>query len=184
MAGEVEAEPVADNGPYRDGKGTLYEGGTRVVALANWPGRIKAGSTVDQLVHGVDLYPTFVTLAGGRTDKAKRPLDGVDVWATIIQGTPSPRTEVVYNLEPSAAAIRQGDWKLVWHASLPANTELYNLAEDPYEKADVSAKHAEKVAALQKRLNELAAEQSPPLFTEATAELVDKLPPALPTPGR
>jgi arylsulfatase A-like enzyme len=179
MAGEVAAKPVADNGPYRAGKGTLYEGGTRVVALINWPGRIKAGSRVDPLLHAVDLYPTFVGLAGGRTDKAKL-LDGVDIWATISQGKPSPRTEVIYNLEPSVAAVRQGDWKLVWHASLPASTELYNLAEDPDEKADVAAMHPEEAAALQKRLDKLATEQAPPLFTRATAELIGNLPPVLP----
>jgi arylsulfatase A-like enzyme len=180
LAGEVPAKPVADNDPFRGGKGTVYEGGCRVAALANWPGRIKAGVTVDQLLHAVDLYPTFVGLGGGRTDKAK-PLDGLDIWPTISQGKPSPRTEVVYNLEPSVAGIRQGDWKLVWHASLPASLELYNLADDPYEKTDVAAKHPEKVAALQKRANELAATQAPPLFTQATGALVHKLQPALPT---
>src|SRR5262249_22824467 len=48
FAGEGDMSKIkipCDNGPYRDGKGSLYEGGTRVVALANWPGRIKAGIT-------------------------------------------------------------------------------------------------------------------------------------------
>jgi arylsulfatase A-like enzyme len=152
-----------------------------VVALANWPGRIKAGGTVDQILNGVDLYPTFVNLAGGQADKGKKPFDGVDVWATISQGKPSPRTEVVYNLEPSQGALRQGDWKLVWHASLPASLELYNLSEDPSEKTNLAAKHPDKVTALQKRLTELAAEQAPALFTQTTQELVGTLPPALPT---
>src|SRR5439155_244886 len=61
FTGEVDTSKVnipCDNGPYRDGKGTLYEGGTRVVALANWPGRIKAGA-VDQPIHVVDVYPTL-----------------------------------------------------------------------------------------------------------------------------
>jgi arylsulfatase A-like enzyme len=179
LAGEVAAKPVADNGPYRGGKGTVYEGGCRVAALANWPGRIKAGGTVDPLLHGVDLYPTFVGLAGGRTDKAK-PLDGIDVWPTISQGKPSPRTEVVYNVEPSVAGVRQGDWRLVWHASLPAAAELYNLADDPSEKTDLSARHPERAAALRKRANELAATMAPPLFTQATVDQIHKLPPALP----
>lgn len=180
LAGEVAAKPVADNGPYRDGKGSLYEGGSRVVALANWPGQINGGGTVTELLHVVDLYPTFVGLAGGQTAKAK-PLDGTDVWPVISRGEPSPRTEIVYNIEPSQGAVRQGDWKLVWDASLPADAELYNLAEDPYEQEDLSAKEPEKVLALQKRINELAARQVRPLFTEATGELVHKLPPALPT---
>ena len=50
----------ADNGPYRDGKGSLYEGGTRVVSLASWAGHIKPGIVVDEMIHTVDLYPTLV----------------------------------------------------------------------------------------------------------------------------
>jgi arylsulfatase A-like enzyme len=183
FAGEEPAWPASDNGPYRGGKGTLYEGGTRVVALANWPGHIEAGSTVDQPMHAVDLYPTFVGLAGVRSDEGK-PLDGVDVWAAISQGKPSPRTEVVYDLEPSAAGIRQGDWKLVWHAALPWAAELFNIAEDPYEKADLAAKHPDKVAALQERANELAKVMAPPLIMPAAMKAILKLPPALPTGRR
>ena len=125
FAGEGDMSKVkipCDNGPYRDGKGSLYEGGTRVSALANWPGHIKAGSTVDQMIHVVDWYPTLVGLAGGQTGKAK-PLDGVNVWPTISEGQPSSRTEIVYNVEPFRAAIRQGDWKLVWQTLLPAVVE-------------------------------------------------------------
>ncbi|RYG85870.1 sulfatase, partial [bacterium] len=100
MAGETAAKPVADNGPYREGKGTLYDGACRVAALANWPGRIQAGGVSDALLHAVDLYPTFVGIAGGDSADAAKPLDGLDVWATIADGKPSPRTEVVHNLEP------------------------------------------------------------------------------------
>src|SRR5215510_6755352 len=98
----------ADNGPYRDGKGTLYEGGTRVVALANWPGHIKPGTVVDQPIHMVDLYPTLAGLAGASLAKTK-PLDGLDVWPTLSQGKPSPRSEVVYDIEPFRGAVRKGD---------------------------------------------------------------------------
>jgi arylsulfatase A-like enzyme len=174
---------VADNGPYRGGKATLYEGGTRVVALANWPGRIAAGTRVEGLIHVVDLYPTFLNLAGGRLDRGK-PLDGVDAWATISRGEPSRRTEVVYNIEPSAAGIRQGDWKLVWRPALPPSAELYNLSEDPYEKTDLAAKHTDKVDALRARLTELAAAMAPPLFPPAAIEASLKLPPAFPEGGR
>jgi arylsulfatase A-like enzyme len=182
IAGQTPAEPVADNGPLRGGKGSLYEGGSRVVALANWPGRIEAGTAVDGLIHAVDVYPTFVTLAGGRLDRGK-PLDGMDVWATISRGEPSPRTEIVYNIEPSAAGLRRGDWKLVWRVSLPPAAELFNLAEDPYETTDLAAKHPDRVAALQGRINELAAAMAPPLFMPEAMEAVLKLPPALPRGG-
>ena len=93
FAGEGDMSQVVipcDNGPYRDGKGSLYEGGTRVCALANWPGRIPAGSVDDGMMHVVDMYPTIAALANASTVKCK-PLDGVDVWETISRGEPSPR---------------------------------------------------------------------------------------------
>jgi arylsulfatase A-like enzyme len=97
----------ADNGPYRSGKGTLYEGGTRVVALANWPGRITAGE-VKEVLHVVDMFPTLAGLAGADATKGK-PLDGLDVWSTISAGKPSPRQDVVYNIEPFCAGVT-GSW--------------------------------------------------------------------------
>ena len=151
-----------DNGPYRDGKGMLYEGGTRVCALANWPGHIPAGVTVNEMIHVVDLYPTLAKLTGASTGKCK-PLDGLDVWGTISEGNPSPRTEIIYNIEPFRAAIRQGDWKLVWRTLLPSSVELYNIARDPSEKNNVAAENPDKVAELQKRIEELAKASAKPL---------------------
>ena len=152
-----------DNGPYHEGKGTLYEGGTRVCALANWPGHIPAGTTVKGMIHVVDIYPTLARLAGASTTKCK-PLDGLDVWDTISGGKPSPRTEIVYNVEPFRAAVRQGDWKLIWRPLLPSSVELYDIAQDPAEKNNVAAEHPDKVAKLQKRIEELAKTSAKPLF--------------------
>ncbi len=162
MADMSKVTLPCDNGPYREGKGTLYEGATRVCALANWPGHIKA-QTVNGLIHAVDIYPTLAALAGASTAKCK-PLDGVNVWDTIAQGTPSPRSEIVYNVEPFRAAIRQGDWKLVWRTVLPSSVELFNLAQDPSEQHDLAAANPEKVAVFQQRLNALAKESAKPLF--------------------
>jgi arylsulfatase A-like enzyme len=150
-----------DNSPYRDGKGSLFEGGSRVAACANLPGRIKA-QTVDGIMHAVDLYPTLAALAGASTAKSK-PLDGVDVWSTIAEGAPSPRTEVIYNVEPFRAAVRQGDWKCIWRSLIPTSVDLYNLAEDPYEQNNVAAAHPDKVAAMQDRMNALGKEAAKPL---------------------
>ncbi len=185
FTGEVDMSKSTipcDNGPYREGKGTLYEGGTRVVGFVNWPGHIKAGGTVDEVIHTVDMYPTLIALAGGSTAKAK-PLDGLDVWPTLSEGRPSPRTEVVYNLEVFRAGIRDGDWKLIWRTPLPQVVELYNIKQDPSEKNNLAAENPDKVAALQKRANELAATmaQSPLLQTEFQAMRGRlKMPPALP----
>lgn len=170
-----------DNGPYREGKGTLYEGGTRVVAFANWPGHLKPG-VVDGMMHVVDMYPTLAGLAGAKLGKNK-PLDGLDMWPTISQGKPSPRTEIVYNVEPFRGGVREGDWKLIWRTLLPSVAELYNLVQDPSEKNDLAAQYPDKVAAMEKRINELAKQQEKPKvlvveFQEMRKRLA--LPPALP----
>lgn len=170
-----------DNGPFRDGKGSLYEGAVRVAALANWPGRIPAGVTIDEVIHVTDLYPTLVSLAGGTLGKNK-PLDGVDVWPVISQGKPSPRSEVVVNIEPFRAAIRQGRWKLVWKALIPSTVELYDLSTDPAEKSNVAAQHPEVVAGLQKRVNELAAAGVNPLILQTEFKAMRErlsMPPAI-----
>jgi arylsulfatase A-like enzyme len=184
FAGEGDVSKIkipVDNGPYRDGKGSLYEGGTRVVAFANWPGRIKPG-TVDAMMHVVDMYPTLASLAGAPTDKGK-PLDGVDVWKSISDGAASPRSEIVYNVEPLRAGVRDGDWKLVWRTPLPEGIELFNIAQDPYEKNNVAAANPDKVAALKKRANELAAAAAKPLFMQTEFNAMRErlhMPPALP----
>jgi arylsulfatase A-like enzyme len=165
FTGEVDMSKSvipADNGPFREGKGTLYEGGTRVLALANWPGHVRAGATIDQPLHVVDMYPTLARVAGATLGKNK-PLDGLDAWETISRGAPSPRTEVVYDIEPFRAAVRRGDWKLVWWATLPSRVELYNLADDPSEKNDVAKAQPGKVAELQQWATDLSKEAKPPL---------------------
>jgi arylsulfatase B len=119
----------------------------------------------------VDMYPTLAGLAGAPLGKHK-PLDGLDVWPTISEGKPSPRHEVVYDIEPFRAALREGDWKLVWQATLPSHVELFDLAHDPGEQTDLAAANPEKVTALQQRIEALAAEAVPPLiFTEALGVL-------------
>jgi arylsulfatase A-like enzyme len=117
---------------------------------------------VDGMIHAVDIYPTLAALAGASTAKCK-PLDGVNVWDTIAQGKPSPRTGFVYNVEPFRGAVRERDWKLIWRTMLPSSVELYNLAEDPYEKNNVAAAHPDKVTALQARLETAGKESAKPL---------------------
>src|SRR5262245_64848070 len=117
-------------------------------------------------MHVVDMYPTLVGLAGAPLDKGK-PLDGVDVWPAIRAGKPSPRDEVVYNIEPTGAGIRKGDWKLVWRAMLPSQVELFNVTRDASETTNLAEKNREKVAELQKRAEALSRASVRPLLTDA-----------------
>ena len=166
FAGEIETggDLPASNGPYRDGKGSLYEGGTRAVGLANWPGHIAPGK-VEGMMHVVDMFPTLAGLAGASTTAGK-PLDGMDMWPTIAAGAPSPRKEVVYNIEMFRGGVREGDWKLIWNTPLPAKTELFNIAEDPSETTNLAAEHPEMKA----RVEELGGEMVRSKFFGATME--------------
>lgn len=178
FTGEVDTSKLtipSDNGPYRDGKTTLYEGRTRVVALANWPDHIKPGTVVDQPIHFVDMYPTLVSLAGASHEKSK-PLDGLNVWSTISSNKPSPRNEVVYDIEPFRAALRKGDWKLIWKATLPSRVELFDLAKDPSENSNLADKYPKKVEELQQEIEAMAREAVKPLFmVEALGTAKDAL---------
>lgn len=184
FAGEGDMSNITipcDNGPYRDGKGSLYEGGTRVCAIANWPGKIQPGK-VDELIHVVDLFPTIAKLGGASTNKGK-PLDGLDVWTTISEGRASPRKEIVYNIEPFRAGIRQGNWKLVWRTPLPEKLELYNIKDDPSETKDLAAQHPDLVASLKQRASELARRMEKPLLLQTEFQAVLErlaMPPAFP----
>jgi arylsulfatase A-like enzyme len=185
FAGEIETsgDLPPDNGPFRGGKGSLYEGGTRVVALANWPGRIKPGSAAG-MIHVVDMFPTLAALAGASTAKSK-PLDGMNVWPTISKGAASPRQDVVYNIEMFRGAVREGDWKLVWNTTLPSKTELFNIPADPSETNDLAAAHPDIVSRLQERVQSLAVEMARSKFFAATMEAYTGRhigPPAFPPP--
>jgi len=172
----------ATNGKLRAGKATLYEGGVRVSAFANWPGKIASGTIVTQPLHMVDWYPTFVNLAGGSLDQ-KLPLDGRDAWATISKGAPTPHTEILHNTTPTNGAIRVGDWKLIKNgnrgdddgdgaaepkggkkkkAAAGELVELFNIVEDPYEKTNLAEKHPEKTKDLLAKLADFAKQAAPP----------------------
>ena len=177
FTGEVDTSKgsiPADNGPWRDGKGMLYEGGTRVVAVANWPGHIEPGTVVLEPIHVVDIYPTLARLAGAPSGKGK-PLDGMNVWTTIAEGKPSPRTEVVYGLEPFRVAVRKGDWKLVWRTVLPSEIELFDLAKDPSEKTNLAEQNPQKVAELQQMAQTLARQAVQPLLMSEALGIVWKV---------
>ena len=162
---------VADNGPLRGRKAQLYEGGVRVPATATWPGVLKAGVVVQEPLHIVDMYPTLLKLAGGNL-KQTLPLDGKDAWPTIAEGKVSPHEDILLNVTPANGAIRCGDWKLVHNGDVGANStgkktgqdvfELFNLADDPYEKNDLSKKNPQKLRELKSSLESYAGQAVKP----------------------
>ncbi|MGD8353796.1 MAG: sulfatase-like hydrolase/transferase, partial [Pseudomonadota bacterium] len=165
FSGESDVSDVtlpASNAPYSGGKGTILEGGTRVVATVNWPGQIKPGTITDP-IHVVDFLPTIAGLAGATTERSK-PLDGFDQW-TLLSGNGGPvRTEVIYNIEPYRAAAAKGNWKLIMKAGIPPAARLYDLSVDPAEEKDIADQHPEIAADLQKLIFSYARQTRAPLF--------------------
>jgi arylsulfatase A-like enzyme len=143
------------NRPWRGTKNTTFEGGIRVPFIASWPDKLKAGAASNALIHVTDLFPTFVTLAGGSL-KQELPLDGIDMSGVMLEGKPSPRNEIVIEVAGSVRlpTLRKGDFKLI-------GKELYDLAADPGEKTDLAAQHPKRVSEMQARLREVAAERPP-----------------------
>jgi arylsulfatase A-like enzyme len=179
-----QLDQAGTNGPLRAGKGTLYEGGTRVSAFAHWQGKIQPGTIVNAPMHIVDWYPTLLKLVGASTDQPLK-LDGLDIWATITQGKPTPHDAILLNTIPESGAIRMGDWKLVVNGQINANDldaakkkstakknskaaiaesgiELFNLAQDPYEKTNLANEHPNKVSELKAKLDAYTREAVPP----------------------
>ncbi|KAF6199735.1 hypothetical protein GE061_006033 [Apolygus lucorum] len=102
------------NFPFRGIKNSAWEGGNRVAA-AVWSPLIKKPKRVaNQMMHMVDWLPTFYSLAGFNASDLN--VDGVDMWRSLSEDKPSPRKEVLYNIDDVGnpyAAIRRGDWKYV-----------------------------------------------------------------------
>lgn len=158
-------KPPASNGNLRAGKGTLYEGGVRVVAFANWPGQLKP-RVITEPVHMVDIMPTALALSGGKAS-ADHPLDGRNIWPTLAEGKPSPHDDILISVEVFRGAIRKGTWKLVKVALLPGKIELFDLAKDPGETTNVADQHPEVVRDLEARLLAYAKEQKPSEWLKA-----------------
>lgn len=160
--GRHEAGTPASNAPFRGGKGSLYDGGVRVPAFANWPGHLKP-AVVNENLQMVDLMPTLLKLAGAQ-GSPDHPFDGHDAWATWADGQPSPHADFLINVEAWRGAIRQGKWKLVKLALLPGQTELFDLEADPGEKTNVAKQNPDVVSQLEGRLLTYARQQKPSLW--------------------
>jgi len=143
------------NKPFRGTKNTTYEGGVRVPCIMRWPGKLKPGRSNNSMMHVVDLFATFVNLAGGKL-KQERRLDSLDMNDAIFHNQPSPRQEIIYEVTGSVRipTIRQGDYKLM-------GQKLYDIKHDPSEKNDIADKHPELVKRMYARLMKVDQERPP-----------------------
>jgi len=126
---------LGDNTPLRDWKGGHYEGGVRVPACAYWPGRLKPG-IAEEPMYVCDILPTLAGLAGTDVPSGMK-VEGIDVWKAINGGSTGAERRFYWHTSWQYA-LRRGDWKLIHKGrTLEDGTdELYNIAEDPYEKHD------------------------------------------------
>jgi arylsulfatase A len=132
---------ISSNGPLRGQKTEVYEGGHRVPFIANWPGKIRAAATSDEIVMTMDMFPTFVELA-----KAKIPpnhqLDGVSIVSHLFNNKALPGRAVCWKMD-NERAIRKGNWKLcLINDNSP---ELYDLSKDIGESNNLATDNPELV---------------------------------------
>ncbi|HZU39131.1 MAG TPA: sulfatase-like hydrolase/transferase [Gemmataceae bacterium] len=143
---------LGDNRPWRGWKGELYEGGIRVPALVSWPGRLQAG-VLRETISCLDWFPTCASLAGARIDPSWQ-LEGRDVGPLLTGQERRPPLRTLYWRTPNAAAVLEGDWKLIVPQRRAADVELYHLAGDFAEKKNLAEENPAKVEALRKILGE------------------------------
>jgi arylsulfatase A-like enzyme len=155
---------ITDNAPLRGGKGMLYEGGIRVPYIFRWTGKISPGSTCDEPIISVDLYPTLLELAGGHAPSTS-PLDGVSYLRLLTSGGQGKldRDALFWHFPgylgagpgawrtTPAGAIRVWDWKLGEFFET-GKRELYNLRDDPGEKHDLAAAIPDRATELYAKL--------------------------------
>ena len=150
-------QPPTINTPLRDGKASLYEGGTRVPLMWAWAGHIKPGTLSDAVVGHVDLYPTVLDLVG-LPSPAQQKIDGISYAGVLTKSEPLKRT-AFFNYFPHAGTgraggvwARSGDWKLIRWFGMPAGNpqryELYNLREDLSETKNLAEAQPARVKEL------------------------------------
>ena len=158
-----DAPRTATGSPrFRGHKGSVYEGGTRVPAVAWWPGRIKSGVSTNDPSITLDVMPTILSVAGIAPPK-NRPLDGIDLSPVLFERKPLPPRPLYWaNLNNNGSrseALRQGTWKLVvQHPGARPGTfanetvELFNLARDEGETDNLAARKPELAKAMLRQI--------------------------------
>lgn len=142
-----------NNDPWRDGKQSHFDGGLRVPFMMSWPGHIQAGTRSDYAGQSFDLFPTFLELAGGKPSKE---IDAVSLVPLLSGQTLDDSQRECYFVRreggltyggKSYEALIRGPWKLMQNDPY-SPLQLFNLKDDPQEKANVADKHKNVVSEL------------------------------------
>ena len=144
-------EFYSDNSPLRGTKGSLYEGGIRVAAIAYWPGKLTPG-TFSEPVAIYDLLPTLASLANIPIPE-KMIVEGLDFWPALVKGE-SLDDRVLYWHVGQQFSIQKNGWKLIHRRGTTSETtdELFHLEQDPHEKQEVSGIYPEKLYSLKQEM--------------------------------
>ncbi|MDG2396696.1 MAG: sulfatase-like hydrolase/transferase [Flavobacteriaceae bacterium] len=147
----------ANNGPLRDGKQSVYEGGLKVPTVISWKDKLNKKGISNMMLSTMDLYPTILEIAGSKKDYK---IDGISFYSELINpknNHKNNRTIYFTRREggtryggQSIYALRKGDWKLLQNSPYDSY-ELYNLLNDPLEKNNLINNEVEKY----KELNSL-----------------------------
>ena len=153
-------------GPWRGGKYSNFEGGTRVPLMARWPARIKPGVS-SAIVGQQDFLASFARMTGQSLPADAAP-DSFDVLDALLGDSKKGRQRIVEHAR--ALSLRDGDWKMIQanpgpSISVSTNTELgtgpgpqlYNVAQDPNEQNDLAAQFPGRVAELSAALDSIRA---------------------------
>ena len=162
--GGPENKNGSDNGPLREGKGSIYEGGHRVPFAAKWPARFPKGSVYREPVISLDIFGTIAALSGAPIDP-KRPLDGVDLTPYVtgqLSGRPHDAT-YMRKFDSGSFMVRSGDHKLVIPGR-DAKVELYNVTADIGETTNIAHKHSDTRDQLKHKLDAWTNELIEPRF--------------------
>jgi arylsulfatase A len=156
--------------PLKGGKGSVFEGGVRVPCVIRWPNRIQSGQTCTAVASTLDIFPFIAELFDREPEQV---LDGVSL-APLVFGERDHLHEsyIYYGFDGKAAAIRMGDWKLIYNVPVNASfnaemgwnytpetmqPELYNLRNDPGEKVNIAEQFPTRVVKMKKQASKRTA---------------------------
>ena len=139
-------ERFSDVWPFTGRKSELLEGGIRIPAIARWPGHVRAGSVSDAQIMSMDWLPTLLAAAGIRPAPSY-PTDGLDLTIALGGDQLQQRTLFWRYRAHAQQACRRGDWK---YLKIDANKFLFNVSQDPLERANLKNREPARFAALER----------------------------------